>query len=527
LHFNKDYLTDFISSIKRVITTINYDEYNSLPSFLLQPFFNLTNKNFTWYVLSIFIQFFTLVFISFTLFFTSIYNKAFSEEESVRKKHFIFILFSMAFSLLPTIHRPILNGMLDVIDLLYVFIIYFVIVKYDFNKFNLKYILMISASLFLIIITRRYYSFWIVGFYVAMFLYHSIEYLIVKKDWGQALRVLVNIGLSGFFALAALFIFFYRMIEKIINANYSYFYSAYLKGGVFHQLLEIVKDFGWIIIVLALLGYTASIAKGYLRKISIIMIINFIVTVLVFNRVQTMGMHHLYIITPMIVYGLMMFVIAIFKMNFGKKVTKIMVGVFIVLILSNFYVSTRRLSYDNVFVKNFIFGRASVAPVNRDDYDVIEDINNYILSIVNEENKIYIIAASEKYCSETFSNFHLPSLYEKENYYSPVSTVDLTHGFNPSIYTSKYVMTISPAQYHMDLEDERVIGILHDAIENKSIIYDNYELIYENKDVAGVEFKIYKLVSNYTQEQKQYLADEFDKYYSHLPEMFRDRILGN
>lgn len=526
LRFSNDNLDSVVESLKRVVNTINADEYNSFPSFLLQPIFHISNLEFSWYIYSILIQFFVASFLSFLLLSNRIFNSLFKDLNNKKNTYIIFTLISLlTYIMNPQLHQPILKGMLDIINLIYIFIIYSIVADYDFIKFKIKDISIISICLFLIIITRRYYSFWILGFYFALGIYYFINYIFFEKELSFFLKRALNIFLSGFIALSGILILFFPMVVKIISSNYSYFYKAYLNGNIIDQILSLIKQFGFGIISFSVIGLFLSIKFNNMRKLSIILFINLIITLFLFNRVQTMGMQHIYIILPILLYGLIMFVANVIKMDIKHNLKTTILIIYVVFIISNFIISFNKINQNGYMFKSNLFGEPVLIPTVRDDYNKIDELNDYILSIVDENNKIYIIGASHMYNSETFANFKLPSLIEKDKYYYEVSNVDLTHGFNTNIFDSKYVMTISPTQYHMNPNNERVVTMLYNSIENDTIISDNYKLIYSYDKIDNMKFNIYVKISEYTFEEKAYFANEMDKYYYNLPDLFRNRIM--
>lgn len=161
------------------------------------------------------------------------------------------------------------------------------------------------------------------------------------------------------------------------------------------------------------------------------------------------------------------------------------------------------------------------------DYEQILKIRQDIEDIIDKESsKIYIIAASDSYNSETFQNIYYPDLKSGEIFVTP-SNVDLTHGFRTSFYESNYVMTVTPIQYHLKPEHERCVTILYNAIEENSPLSDNYELIKTWHNVDNITINLYRKNAELVEEDKQYLAEQFNIYYPEYPELFYNRIMEN
>lgn len=504
-----------MEAIKQLIRSVNNDEYNLLASFLLQPIFYFTNKSFDSYIFSIFFLYVIPCIISFS-FLTSKCNHLIASKKSVLP---VFLGIA-AFVLLPQIHFPTLFGYLDIVNLMFIFAIYTIISEYDFSKFHFKKSLWIGICVFMIALLRRYYMFWILGFYIAIFITYFIYDIIKTRSIKDYLQRSKNIILTGLISLIPLLLCAPLMIYRVLKANYAGSYIAYKFSGVLGEIVSTFNNIGIILSVICICGYILAIANKKTRKLSMINALTFFITIFLFNKIQSMGAQHKYIIIPSIVYGIAMFIICIYNASFIQKkayLKYLVATLYFIILVTNFVFANTNIDTRNLFAKSVLI------PVIRDDMERIKTTVAYIHSLTKgTEKKIYIISGSLKYNNEIFSHYYLPDLNSTEHY-AEVSEVDLTHGFNRSFYESDYVMTITPIQYHLRVEDEQVITILYNAIENNSKISSYYKLIYE--DTGEITFKIYEKIKEFDETAKQYLADEFNKYYPNQKELFEDRIL--
>lgn len=178
---------NIFQAIKQVIRSINMDEYNLLPSFILQPIFLLTNRSYNSYVLSTFLTCVVPTLLSFA-FFVSKCNKC----VNAKTKLIPIALGIFAFTLFPQMHSPVIGGYLDIICLIFVFIAYTIISDYSFENLNIKKSIILGICILMIAWLRRYFIIWIVAFYISTFLIHLV-YDIKQKQIKQYLTKMKNI----------------------------------------------------------------------------------------------------------------------------------------------------------------------------------------------------------------------------------------------------------------------------------------------------------------------------------------------
>src|SRR5699024_7980467 len=128
--------------------------------------------------------------------------------------------------------------------------------------------------------------------------------------WNQAKNVFI-IGIS--FSSVVL-LFFHEVIEHIIKGNYATAYSAYLVGGLLIQLWDLITKLG---IVVAILFVVATVylwmRKKESREFIAILVLNMVITILLFNSIQTMDQHHYYTIIFNITIIISMFMVELAK----------------------------------------------------------------------------------------------------------------------------------------------------------------------------------------------------------------------
>ena len=152
-------------------------------------------------------------------------------------------------------------------------------------------------------------------------------------------------------------------------------------------------------------------------------------------------------------------------------------------------------------------------------------MGSFNILVNNTITKAFHTFKRNLYNNETFANYYLPETKLRDKIVA-TPNVDLRDGFSSVLYVSDYVMTVTPEQYHLGKENQLVVGIIYDTIENESPINDNYDLIAEyDIEYGDVKIRIYEKIREYDIKDKEYLKDEFNKYYSKYPELFENRIM--
>ncbi len=516
IKFANYYNNNLTETIKSTINSVNNDEYNLFPSLLLNSLFKFTDQTFLWYVMSVYFLFLIPVILLYNILILKMLRIINTDE---RNNIFSIIIANIPFLLSPILHFPIIKGYLDVLGLIFVLMIINLLIDYNFEEYSIEKIFLLIIATTLLVISRRYFSFWILAFY-SSYAIINIASAIINKEYKKIGKIIITLGVITIGVLCLLVIKFRPMILRILESNFTNLYIGYKNGGFLYQIFELFKSFSFIIIILSILGYILAIIIKRTRKYALIMITTFVVTTYLFSIVQTMDSHHKYLILLHIIFGISMLILTMTVM-FSKRISYLLETGIGIIILINLIVA---ISIDGL---NPILSAKILAPEIRNDYEQILKIRQDIEDIIDKESsKIYIIAASDSYNSETFQNIYYPDLKSGEIFVTP-SNVDLTHGFRTSFYESNYVMTVTPIQYHLKPEHERCVTILYNAIEENSPLSDNYELIKTWHNVDNITINLYRKNAELVEEDKQYLAEQFNIYYPEYPELFYNRIMEN
>ena len=110
-----------------------------------------------------------------------------------------------------------------------------------------------KAITFLLAITRRWYIFWIIGYYISYAIVLVLAPL-CKKDITMVKKVVINGLQFAIFACLVLTVMLFPIIKKTILANYAVNYSAWDLGGISAEINLQFHHLGIIAIVICIIG---------------------------------------------------------------------------------------------------------------------------------------------------------------------------------------------------------------------------------------------------------------------------------
>lgn len=496
-----------ITNLRSIYHSINYDDYNLLASVVLMPVFIFTNGNFFSYIMSIYIMGVIPLFIVYIFMYYKIYKKKANWKS--------LLLFILPLVLTPSLHVPTLEGYLDIIGMIPILIIIYCTYDETFEEFKPKKTIILSICFLLTIILRRYYVYFTVSYFVTLAIIYTIKKLFIKKD-GKYIKQGLHLFITGISFSVILVVLFRKMIEHIIQGNYGNAYQAYSMGDIIFQFQDIIKKLGLPLIIIFLVATIyLLLKKKEKREFVIILLVNMFISILLFNRIQTMDQHHYYIFLINVILIISMFLVELYN---NKKKNLLVISVICIYSLLNIINSVTHT------VQNYLFFSDARITYRSNQREELKETMDYLQDLLKDNDySVYTVASSGEYNNETFANYYLPKT-ELRGRIIPTPNVDLRDGFSNSLYYAKYLLVVTPKQLHLKEKDQQVVSIIYDGIENDSPIKDNYNLIKEFK-TPSVIIKIYEQIAEYDEGDKEYLKNEFNKSYKEYKDLFEDRIM--
>ena len=215
---------------------------------------------------------------------------SFVRDCSLKQKTWMLIFSGIGLFMFPLFHFAALLGMPDVIGLFCCFAIFLLLFPEDYIHFSFVQSLLLAFLSVVLIVTRRWYLFWLMGFIPAWFSAYIVRSFVQSKRQGiQTLLALAKMALvvSGVMILALAPFIYHTLFQR----SYSKEYASYNLGGFPFELFNQLGYLGILCAILLLIGLFCGIRQKKYRLVSVSTIIAFFLTVFLFTRVQNMGKH--------------------------------------------------------------------------------------------------------------------------------------------------------------------------------------------------------------------------------------------
>jgi len=503
-----------IEAMQMLYYSINYDEYNRLLPILIAVPMKFLGNSFLAYTLITYMFFgcpaIFLIALTIEKYTRKILNRKISLKIAI-----------ICTATMPLVLHPILNGYIDIGGVLTLSALTYISLDLNWEKFDIKQCFCMAILLLLTLFQRRYYAFAVIG-YVAGILVNAIDFLLYSKNKKIILKNCSTfLSVVGGICTGVLVIFFSSFLFRNINNNFATAYSAYSVGNVWWDITNTIRYIGWIFLILLLIGLVITTIKTKFKMADTYMlIINIIVPLFLFFRIQSLGMQHYYIITcPLIVLAVSsIFLIEDILSSMSAKV--IVSGLLIVCWVSIFV-----NSYSVININNPLYSSIKYEPKIRGDLHELNRINSDVLNLTNnEDGKVYVIGSSDVFNDDILRKINYPDAYWEKDCLLPASHVDLRDGFPMSFFQAKYVLVGEPAQTHLPTDTQQVVTLLADEFIHNGPISEHFEYIMEYKLDKNVVVKLYKKISEFTKYDIQYLINLYDISYFEYPELFSERL---
>lgn len=404
---------------------------------------------------------------------------------------------------------PATHGMPDAFGLTFAAVIALLCADYRFETLPWPRLLAIFAATFALILTRRWYMFWILAFY-AVYVLAVLVGAVRRKTLGSTLKHMLLFGVpSAVIIVGALLPTF----KTILTTDYADIYGAYYGGGFGNNCLGQLRTQGLIWLVLCAAGLVWLLYCRSTRAQAIVAAAASLVAMVLFTRTQSLGDHQSLILAPF--YLLMLFGLCA-KLTQQKAkpwLRNAAAGVLAVFLVVNFG-NTLRLPGKNV--QTLALSSESLDLTRRTDLAQMRAVTDFVLEHCTEDQTVYINMDSNGYSGTTFA-YSDPAHPQLQTMILWESSVPSTHGFPTGIWTSEYVMVT-------DREDEGgIVGPINAALRTQSPAAVHYEYVTEFP-LDGITLYCYRRTARPDAEEADYFKQVFAEYDARWPEIFSQRI---
>lgn len=404
---------------------------------------------------------------------------------------------------------PATHGMPDAFGLTFAAVIALLCADYRFETLPWPRLLAIFAATFALILTRRWYMFWILAFY-AVYVLAVLVGAVRRKTLGSTLKHMLLFGApSAVIIVGALLPTF----KTILTTDYADIYGAYYGGGFGNNCLGQLRTQGLIWLVLCAAGLVWLLYCRSTRAQAIVAAAASLGAMVLFTRTQSLGDHQSLILAPF--YLLMLFGLCA-KLTQQKAkpwLRNAAAGVLAVFLVVNFG-NALRLPGKNV--QTLALSSESLNLTRRTDLAQMRAVTDFVLEHCTEDQTVYINMDSNGYSGTTFA-YSDPAHPQLQTMILWESSVPSTHGFPTGIWTSEYVMVTDR------VDEGGIVGPINAALRTQSPAAVHYEYVTEFP-LDGITLYCYRRTARPDAEEADYFKQVFAEYDARWPEIFSQRI---
>lgn len=404
---------------------------------------------------------------------------------------------------------PATHGMPDAFGLTFAAVIALLCADYRFETLPWLRLLAIFAATFALILTRRWYMFWILAFY-AVYVLAVLVGAVRRKTLGSTLKHMLLFGVpSAVIIMGALLPTF----KTILTTDYADIYGAYYGGGFGNNCLGQLRTQGLIWLVLCAAGLVWLLYCRSTRAQAIVAAAASLGAMVLFTRTQSLGDHQSLILAPF--YLLMLFGLCA-KLTQQKAkpwLRNAAAGVLAIFLVVNFG-NALRLPGKNV--QTLALSSESLDLTRRTDLAQMRAVTDFVLEHCTEDQTVYINMDSNGYSGTTFA-YSDPAHPQLQTMILWESSVPSTHGFPTGIWTSEYVMVTDR------VDEGGIVGPINAALRIQSPAAVHYEYVTEFP-LDGITLYCYRRTARPDAEEADYFKRVFAEYDARWPEIFSQRI---
>ena len=443
------------------------------------------------------------------------------------KNRFWYFLIGMSWMVTyPWLRMSAMLSQPDWFGLIFAFAILLLTLDFRFDTLEPARFGLIFLATAAIILARRWFLYFVVGYYFAYVLLLVAGCVQLAKGGAvsAALRRGKNLILFGLASVAAMVILLWPMVSHILTYNYAGRYSYYNGGGLALEAFYHIGRMGLFNILLMVLGL-AFAAKHRAPSLPCLAGCELVVSILLFTRVQNTGSHQFLLFLPGYFLLFLLGAAALAEGIQRHRTLKLGCWAFVLVLSMSVRCSPlTTLAMPGFVIEHFpiqipatqYFISLDKLIYDRKDIGQIQAIADWIDTHCDEGELCYMIPHDMLYNPDHFKNCRLPDAPINDKLAFGFS-VPGTHNFPMQFFEAKYVITCEPFPQTYVGSGEMSIK-LNDRF---LAVRDQYFAFEQSFDMGnGTTFTIWKRTAAPTREEVEYYLSAFAEEDAQYPEMF-------
>ena len=447
------------------------------------------------------------------------------------KNRFWYFLIGMTWMVTyPWLRMSAMLSQPDWFGLIFGFSILLLTLDFRFEKLEPVRFCLLFAATAAIILSRRWYLYFVVGYYFAYAVLVLVSSVRIARagQKKQALLQVRNLVLFGLMSMVAMLVLLWPMVSHILGYSYAERYAYYNGGGMVTEIYLQYARMGLMNLVLIGLGLWFSLKKHKMPALPCLAGLEILLSMLLFTRVQTTGSHQMLLFLPGWFILFLLGAAALAEGITRRRSLKIGFWLFTIA----FATSVRCSPLTTVALPDFLIGRTILSAslqesahdfaaiddltYDRKDLPQIKAIANWIDTHCAEGEISYMIPHDMLYCPDHFKNCLLPETPINDKLAFGFS-VPGTHNFPMQFFEAKYVLTADPFPQTFVGNGE----MSHRWNEMFLAVRDEYFTQEATFDMGnGTTFTIWRRTAAPTRAEVEYYLSAFAAEDAQYPEMF-------
>lgn len=442
------------------------------------------------------------------------------------KNKFYYFLIGFSWTLTyPFLRMSAMLAQPDWFGLIFAFSILLLTLDYRFDRLEpLRYIFIFVATAS-IILTRRWYLYFVVGYYFpyAILLFISSAKLAKQGEKNAAVRRIKNLILFGICAMVGMLILLWPMVRKILAYNYSDRYSYYNVGGLAMEMFYHISRLGLLNFILIFLGVWLCFRKKtfFLPAISIC---ELCISTLLFTHVQNTGSHQMLIYVPAYMILFLVGSASLADAMDRHKAISLAYWAFTLV----FAISVRCSPLTVVALPELLihayqpsslaeYMRLDSLTYDRKDKSQLQTMAQWLENHLSEGQIAYMIPNDMLYNAGHVRNCQFPQR-PLDGKMPDGFSVPGTHNFPMAFFEAKYVLTAEPFPLSLVPDSDLSHRFNEEFVELRG---STHQLAATFDMGNGYVFTVWERTAAPTQEEVEQYLHVFDAENAQYPEMFR------
>ena len=370
------------------------------------------------------------------------------------KNRMYYFLFGMTLTAAyPFLRMSAVLAQPDWFGLIFAFAILVLTLDLRFDKLDPVRFGLIFLATAAIILARRWFLYFVVGYYFAyaLLLIAGCVRLAKGGEKAAALVRIKNLVLFGLASVVAMVILLWPMVSHILAYNYAGRYSYYNGGGLALEAFYHIGRMGLFNILLMVLGL-AFAAKHRAPSLPCLAGCELVVSLLLFTRVQNTGSHQFLLFLPGYFILFLLGAAALAEGIMRRRNLKLGCWAFVLVLSMSVRCSPlTTLAMPGFVIEHFpiqipateYFISLDKLIYDRKDIGQIQAIADWIDSHCAEGEVSYMIPHDMLYNSDIFQYAALPDIQLQGKLAAGIS-IPGTHEFPVRFFEAKYVLTAEP-----------------------------------------------------------------------------------